>query len=76
MLAWLGEILKERSQIFTPIVSMVGAFGPVVTAPLVGSVVEKSGPGSIPTSVTLLAGFLFFSVVVTWWTTRHHNRSL
>lgn len=76
LLAWLGEILKERSQIFTPIVSMVGAFGPVVTAPLVGEVVEKSGAGSIPTSVTFLAGFLFLAIIVTWLTTRHHNRSI
>lgn len=75
LLAWLGEILKERSQIFTPIVSMVGAFGPVVTAPLVGWTVKNAGNDSIPTTLTALAGFLFLMLLVTWLTTRNVARA-
>ncbi len=53
-LAWLTQAFPERAEQVTPIVMAAANLGPVLTAPLIGVVVERGGTHLIPTALAFL----------------------
>ena len=54
-LVWLKEVFPGRVELLTPVALAIASLAPVLTAPLIGMVVEARSSAAIPTVLMVLA---------------------
>ena len=69
-LVWLKEVFPGRVELLTPVVLAIASLAPVLTAPLIGMVVEARSSAAIPTVLMVLALLLLLLTLSLWARTR------
>ncbi len=69
-LAWLTEVFPQRAEQVTPVVVAAANFGPALSAPIIGAVVNAWGVRVVPSALSVLTFALLLAVVWLWSRTR------
>lgn len=69
-LVWLKEVFPGRVELLTPVALAIASLAPVLTAPLIGMVVEARSSAAIPTVLMVLALLLLLLTLGLWARTR------